>query len=79
MNGIVAIMLVFAAVGFIDKALGGRWGLSEQFDRSLYTVRTMVIPIVSICAMETEFIRRHHHRISDHEGNTGNESLTAGE
>ncbi|MBQ6400861.1 MAG: ethanolamine utilization protein EutH [Firmicutes bacterium] len=59
MNVFIAIMLVFAAVGFTDKALGGRWGLSEQFDRGLYTMGTMAIPIISICAVGTEFIRRH--------------------
>ena len=64
MNVFIVIMLVFAAIGFTDKALGGRWGLSEQFDRGLYTMGTMAIPIVSICAVGTEFIRRHTDQIS---------------
>lgn len=69
MNVFVAIMLIFAAIGFVDKALEGRWGLSEQFDRGLYTMGAMVIPIVSICAVGTEFIRRHTDQVmslSDH-------------
>lgn len=59
MNIFVGIMLVFAAVGFIDKALDGRWGLSEHFDRGLQTIAVMVIPVVSICSVGTEFIHRH--------------------
>lgn len=59
MNIFIAIMLVFAAVGFLDKAMGSRWGLSEQFDKGLNTMGAMVIPIVSICAVGTEFIKRH--------------------
>ncbi|MBQ9016244.1 MAG: ethanolamine utilization protein EutH [Firmicutes bacterium] len=62
-------MLIFAAIGFTDKALEGRWGLSEQFDRGLATMGSMVIPIVSICAVGTEFISRHTQQVmnlSDH-------------
>lgn len=59
MNVFVGIMLCFAAVGFLDKAMGGRWGLSEQFDRGLYTMGTMAIPIISVCTVGTEFIQRH--------------------
>ena len=64
MNFFIAIMLVFAAAGFLDKALGGRWGLSEQFDRGLYTMGAMVIPIVSICAVGTEFVQRHTEQVA---------------
>ena len=69
MNAFIAIMLVFAGIGFIDKALGGRWGLADQFEKGLYTMGVMVIPIVSICTVGTEFIRRHTDQVmalSDH-------------
>lgn len=59
MNVFVAIMLIFAAVGFIDKVAGGRWGLSEHFDRGLATMAAMVIPVVSVCSVGTELIERH--------------------
>ena len=52
-------MLIFAAAGFADKALGGRWGLSGSFDRGLGIMGTMAIPVVSICTVGTEFIGRH--------------------
>lgn len=64
MNIFIAIMLIFAAAGFTDKVLGGRFGLSEQFDRGLYTMGAMVIPIVSICAVGTEFVQRHTEQVA---------------
>lgn len=69
MNAFIAVMLVFAGIGFIDKAIGGRWGLADQFEKGLYTMGVMVIPIVSICTVGTEFIRRHTEQVmalSDH-------------
>ena len=57
-------MLVFASVGFIDKAIGGKWGLAGQFEAGLHTMGVMVIPIVSICTVGTEFIRRHIDQVS---------------
>ncbi len=69
MNVFIVIMLAFAAVGFTDKAIGGRLGLSQSFDKGLYTMGTMAIPIVSICAVGTEFVRRHTDQVmamSDH-------------
>ncbi len=59
MNIFVGIMLIFAAAGFVDKAAGGRWGLSEHFDKGLETMAVMVIPVVSICSVGVEFIHRH--------------------
>ena len=64
MNAFIAIMLVFACIGFIDKAIGGKWGLADQFEKGLYTMGVMVIPIVSICTVGTEFIRRHIEQVS---------------
>ena len=69
MNAFIVIMLVFAAIGFIDKFLGGKLGLEVKFDAGLYTMGMMVIPIVSICTVGTEFIRRHTEQVmalSDH-------------
>ena len=69
MNVFIAIMLVFAGVGFIDKAIGGKLGIDVRFDAGLQTMGVMVIPIVSICTVGTEFIRRHMDQVaalSDH-------------
>ena len=59
MNAFVAVMLIFAAAGFVDKALGGRFGLSEFFERGLGIIPAMVIPIVSVCSVGAEFFSRH--------------------
>ncbi len=69
MNAFIVVMLVFAGIGFIDKFLGGRLGLEVKFDEGLHTMGIMVIPIVSICTVGTEFIRRHADQVmalSDH-------------
>ena len=44
-------MLVFATVGMLDKVAGGRFRLSESFDKGLLTMGTMCIPMVGMsCA-----------------------------
>lgn len=51
MNVFTAIMLVFATVGMLDKVAGGRFRLSESFDKGLLTMGTMCIPMVGMsCA-----------------------------
>ena len=35
MNGLIALLLAFAALGAADKLLGGRLGVAEEFDRGL--------------------------------------------
>lgn len=52
-------MLVFALVGFADKAFSLKWGLSESFDKGLMTMGTMVVPIVGICSVGAELVERH--------------------
>ena len=59
MNIIVAIMLIFALIGFIDKMFHLKWGLSESFDKGLMTMGTMAISIVGICSVGVTFIQNH--------------------
>lgn len=59
MNIFTGIMLVFGIIGFADKALSLKWGLSESFDKGLMTMGTMVVPIVGICSVGAEFVERH--------------------
>ena len=56
-------MLVFALVGFADKAFSLKWGLSESFDKGLMTMGTMLVPIVGICSVGAEFVARHSEAI----------------
>lgn len=59
MNIIVAIMLIFALIGFIDKMFHLKWGLSDSFDKGLMTMGTMAISIVGICSVGVTFIQNH--------------------
>ena len=59
MNIFTGIMLVFGIIGFADKALSLKWGLSESFDKGLMTMGTMLVPIVGICSVGAEFVERH--------------------
>lgn len=59
MNVFTGIMLVFAAIGFADKIFSLKWDLSEYFDKGLFTMGTMVVPIVGVCTIGVEFIERH--------------------
>lgn len=51
MNVFTAIMLVFATIGMMDKMAGGRFRLSESFDKGLLTMGSMCVPMVGVsCA-----------------------------
>lgn len=65
MNAFVAVMLIFAAVGFADKMFGLKWGISEYFDRGLVTMGTMAVPMIGVSCAGVEFIQRHLDTISE--------------
>ncbi len=56
MNIFVAIMLVFALIGFIDKLFNLKWGLSETFDRGFLTMGSLSISIVGIYCVGLTFM-----------------------
>ena len=59
MNVFILIMLVFAAIGFFDKMAGGRIGLSEPFDKGLFSMGTMAIPVIGVSCAGVSFIQQH--------------------
>lgn len=59
MNVLIVIFLIFAMIGLLDKIIGSRWGLSEPFDRGLFTMGSMVIPTISTCCIAVELIQRN--------------------
>lgn len=59
MNVFTAIMLVFAAVGVIDKIIGGRFGLSECFDRGLMVMGSMCVPMVGMSCVGVALIQNN--------------------
>lgn len=48
MNAFIAIMLLLAGIGLLDKILGGRWGLSKELDKGLLLMGPMALSIIGI-------------------------------
>ena len=48
MNGLIAYLLVLAAVGLLDQLLGGRLGLAESFDRGVASMGGVCISLVGL-------------------------------
>ncbi|MZQ75787.1 MAG: ethanolamine utilization protein EutH [Peptoclostridium sp.] len=48
MNIFIAIMLLLAGMGLLDKMLGGKLGLCEEFDRGLVLMGPMAFSVVGI-------------------------------
>lgn len=59
MNVFTAIMLVFTAVGLIDKLAGSRMGLGRSIDSGLSTMGGMAIPIIGMCCVGTALIQNN--------------------
>lgn len=59
MNIVIFILLIFSAVGFLDKIFHLQWGLSESFDRGLLTMGSMALSIVGVCSVGVTFIQNH--------------------
>lgn len=59
MNIFVAIMLFFAALGLVDKILGGRLGLAEDFDRGLETMGGLALSTVGFYSIGVSYVQTH--------------------
>ena len=46
MNGLIAFLLVLAALGLLDQLLGGRMGLAEPFGRGVDSMGRLAISLV---------------------------------
>ena len=57
MNVFTAIMLVFTVIGIIDKIAGGRFRLSESFDKGLMTMASLCVPTVAMSCVGVELIQ----------------------
>ena len=47
MNPLIAFLLVFSALGALDKLLGGRFGLAGDFDKGLSAMGPLCLSTVS--------------------------------
>ncbi len=54
MNPLIALLLVFSALGLADKLAGGRLGLAEEFDRGLASMGSLCLSMAGVyCAAVT--------------------------
>lgn len=59
MNVFIAIMLVFALIGFIDKTFHLKWGLSSIFDKGLLTMGSLAVSIIGVYCVSMTFVQHH--------------------
>lgn len=59
MNIFIAIMLIFALIGFIDKMFHFKWGLSETFDKGLSTMGSLSVSIIGIYCIGMTFVQNN--------------------
>ena len=64
MNPVVAVILVFAAVGFIDLTFGSKCGLAEDLRRGLAVIPTMLIASVGVSSVGITFLGAHTEAVS---------------
>lgn len=59
MNIFIAIMLVFALIGFVDKTFHLKWGLELTFDKGLSTMGSLAVSIIGIYCVGITFVQQN--------------------
>lgn len=59
MNIFIAIMLIFALTGFIDKIFNLKWGLANSFDKGLSTMGSLSVSIIGIYCIGMTFVQNN--------------------
>lgn len=59
MNIFIAIMLIFALIGFIDKTFHLKWGLELTFDRGLSTMGSLAVSVIGIYCVGITFVQQN--------------------
>ncbi len=59
MNIFVAIMLFFAVLGLMDKILGNKLGLMEDFEQGLTTMGSLALSTVGFYSIGVSYIQNH--------------------
>lgn len=65
MDVFVIVLAAFAALGFLDKAIGGRFGFDREIDSGLSTMGTMSVYIVGIYCVGTVLIEGNSETIGN--------------
>ena len=68
MNIFVIILMIFAAVGFIDRAIGGRLGFEKEIETGLSTMGTLSVYIIGIYCLGTTFVQNNADAIAEATG-----------
>lgn len=63
MNVIIFIMLIFAGIGLLDKILGGKTGLSKDFDQGLTFMGSIALCMVGISCLGIVFVQSNADKI----------------
>ena len=64
MNPFVLIMLICAAIGLLDKMLGGPWGLGRAFDNGLAVMGGMALSMIGLYCIGITVIQQYSEQIA---------------
>ena len=64
MNIFILIMVFFAALGLLDMILGGKMGLSKQFEKGLTTMGGLALSVVGFYAICVSFVQNNAEAIA---------------
>lgn len=64
MNIFVLIMLVFAALGLVDKILGGKLGFAPEFDTGLANMGGLALSTVGLYSIGVSFVTGHAEEVA---------------
>lgn len=64
MNILIAILLVFALVGFVDKMFHLKWGLEDIFDNGFTTMGSLAISVIGIYCIGITFVSKNINMLS---------------
>ena len=64
MNPFILLMLICAAVGLLDKILGGRWGLARYFDSGLAIMGSLALSMCGLFCIGVTVIKTYSPQLS---------------
>ena len=59
MNALIAILLLFALLGAVDKIIGGKLGVAEEFDRGLAAMGPLCLPMSGVYCVAVAALGSH--------------------
>ena len=59
MNALIAILLLFALLGAVDKIIGGKLGVAEEFDRGLAAMGPLCLSMSGVYCVAVAALGSH--------------------